>query len=421
MPLVVLYITMCAIPAAAGQANPTIGVPAPVSAVFDDSGGFSALDGAINVAIFEHGDRVYAMVAAWFDNGVQIIDITDPAHPIPVSAVFDDSGGFSALDGTRDVAIFEHGDRVYAMVTASEDDGMQIIDITDPAHPIPVSAVFDDSGGFSALDGVNSLEIFEKGGRMYAITGAWDDDGVQIMDITNPTGADPRPDQLDSIDTGGFYTNLNVTISVTDYQRTVYGANSLIQINVQITNHESLVLMEPNHRNNYRDGETLIFLGGTMPPLSKGTEYRNSFGYGDRSSQWLRGNGADVSAQDCTSEGYWTDIQPAQTGVEKLCFWTPSDFTPDGLFLATYDVIYESTTTDLNDVIIMAQIIPFTTDSAYCGDHPDICNTNGLQTIVSDTYEDPHPPYVSYVPRHLVDGIGPHDSTSDDQPVTDDS
>ena len=233
---------------------------------------------------------------------------------------------------------------------------------------------------------------------MYAITGAWDDDGVQIMDITNPTGADPRPDQLDSINTGGFYTNLNVTISVTDYQRTVYGDNSLIQINAQITNHESLVLMGPNHQNNYRDGETLIFLGGTMPPPSKGTEYRNSFGYGDRSSQWLRGNGADVSAQDCTSEGHWTDIQPAQTGAEKLCFWIPSDFTPDGLFIATYDVIHESTTTDLNDVIIMAQIIPFTTDSAYCGDHPDICNTTGLQAIVSDTYEDPHPPYIIYVP-----------------------
>lgn len=233
---------------------------------------------------------------------------------------------------------------------------------------------------------------------MYAITGAWDDDGVQIMDITNPIGADPRPDQFYSINTGGFYTNLNVTISVTDYQRTVYGDNSLIQINAQITNHESLVLMGSNPQNNYRDGETLIFLGGTMPPLSKGTEYRNSFGYGDRSSQWLRGNGADVSAQDCTSEGFWTDIQPAQTGTEKLCFWTPSDFTPDGLFIATYDVIHESTTTNLNDVIIMAQIIPFTPDSAYCGDHPDICNTNGLQTIVSNTYEDPHPPYVSYVP-----------------------
>ena len=103
--------------------------------------------------------------------------------------------------------------------------------------------VFDGSDGFSALDGVNSLEIFEKGGRMYAITGAWDDDGVQIMDITNPTGVDPNPDQIGSINTGRFYTNLNVTISVTDCQRIVYGDHSLIQINVQITNHEFLVLV----------------------------------------------------------------------------------------------------------------------------------------------------------------------------------
>ena len=372
--------------------------PVPISAVFDNFEGFSALDGAHGVEVFENGGRMYAIVTAGDDDGVQIIDITNPAQPVPVSAVFDNFEGFSALDAANYIEVFEKRGRIYTIVTAWDDDGVQIMDITNPAQPVPVSAVFDESGGFSALDGANDVEVFEKGGRLYAIVTGRDDDGVQIMDITNPIGVDPHPDHLANINTGGFYTNLNVTISVTDYQRTVYGANSLIQINAHITNRESLVLMGPNHQNNYRDGETLIFLGGTIPPLSKGTEYRNSFGYGDRSSQWLRGNGADVSAQDCTSEGYWTDIQPAQTGVEKLCFWTPSDFTPDGLFIATYDVIHESTTTDLNDVIIMAQIIPFTTDSAYCGDHPDICNTNGLQTIVSDTYEDPHPPYVNYVP-----------------------
>ena len=118
----------------------------------------------------------------------------------------------------------------------------------------------------------------------------------------------PPPTSTDLVHSGGFYTNLDATISVMDYHRTEYGHNSLIQITAQITNHEAIVLTKPNHQNNYQDGEVLIFLGGTMPPPSKGTEYRNSFGYGDKSSQWLRGHGADVSIQDCTSEGYWTDI-----------------------------------------------------------------------------------------------------------------
>ena len=219
------------------------------------------------------------------------------------------------------------------------------------------------------------------------------------------------PTSTDLVYSGGFYTNLNATVSVIDYQRAEYGHNSLIQVTTQITNNEALTLTEPNHQNNYEDGEVLIFLGGTMPPPSKGNEYRNSFGYGDKSAQWLRNNGASASTQDCASEGYWTDIHPAETGVEKLCFWVPSNFTPDGLLIATYDVLYGSMATDLNDVIIRAQIIPFTIDSAYCGDHPNICNTGGLQNIASDTYTDPHPPYVTYVDPALIARISQPNAT----------
>lgn len=135
-----------------------------------------------------------------------------------------------------------------------------------------------------------------------------------------------------------------------------------------------------------------------MPPPSKGTEYQDSFGFGDTSYQWLRANGADVSVQDCTLEGYWTDIKPAETGVKRLCFWVPSNFTPDGLFMAIYDVLDGEVTTDLNNAIIRAQTIPFTVDSAYCSDHPDICNVGGLQIIDSSTYTDPHPPHIRYRP-----------------------
>ena len=161
--------------------------PSPVSAVFDGSGGFGALDGAIDVEVFTQGGRTYAIVAASTDDGVQIIDITNPIHPSPVSAVFDGSGGFSALDGAEDVEVFTQGGRTYAIVAAYTDDGVQIIDITNPIHPSPVSAVFDGSGGFGALDGARDAEVFTQGGRTYAIVTAWDDDGVQIMDITPPT------------------------------------------------------------------------------------------------------------------------------------------------------------------------------------------------------------------------------------------
>ena len=284
---------------------------------------------------------------------------------------------------------------MYAVVTGAYESSIQLIDITDPYAPAPVSAAFDGLGGFTALDGAHDVEVFRNGDRMYAVVTAVFDSGVQIIEISQigPPPAMPHP-----ISEGGFYTNLDAVIEVTDYQRTEYGDNSLIQITARITNQEGIIIIEPNHQNNYKDGEVLVFLGGTMPPPSKGTEYRNSFGFGDRSYQWLRVNGADVSGQDCTSEGYWTDIKPAETGVERLCFWVPSNFTPDGLFMAIYDVLDGETTTDLSNVIIRAQIIPFTASSAYCSDHPDICNVGGLQIIDSGTYTDPHPPHISYRP-----------------------
>ena len=85
-------------------------------------------------------------MAAYTDNGVQIMDVTNPAQPYPVSAVFD-GREFTALGGANGVEVFWSGNRTYAVVTASGDDGVQIMDITDPAHPAPVSAAFDGMGG----------------------------------------------------------------------------------------------------------------------------------------------------------------------------------------------------------------------------------------------------------------------------------
>ncbi len=186
----------------AGQPSPIISGPSPTSVVFDGSGGFDALDGANDVDVFEVWDRTYAIVAAWDDGAIQIMDITDPANPVPVSAVFGGLGGFDTLDGANGVEVFGSGNRTYAIVTAARGDAVQIMDITDPANPAPVSAVFDDSGGFDALGGANDVVVFGSGNRTYAIVAAWDDGAIQIMDITDP--ASPAPVSAAFDDSGGF-------------------------------------------------------------------------------------------------------------------------------------------------------------------------------------------------------------------------
>ena len=176
--------------------------PIPVSAVFDDTDGFISLDCPMDVEVFGMDGNTYAAVVAHLE-GVQIMDVTDPSAPIPVSAVFDDTDGFTALSGPRDMEVFGIDGRTYAIVTSNTKDGIQIMDITDPSAPIPVSAVFDDTDGFISLDHPMDVEVFERNGRTYAIVASDHDDGIQIMDITDPSAPIPVSAVFD--DTDGFH------------------------------------------------------------------------------------------------------------------------------------------------------------------------------------------------------------------------
>ena len=61
-------------------------------------------------------------MAAAEDDGVQIIDITDINNPIAASAVIDGQDNFVALDGARDITITTIDSSTYALVAAKADD-----------------------------------------------------------------------------------------------------------------------------------------------------------------------------------------------------------------------------------------------------------------------------------------------------------
>ena len=160
--------------------------PAPISSVFDDTDGFDALGGAVDVAVMDSGGRVYALVAGMHDDGVQIMDITNPREPVPISSVFDDTDGFDALNIPADVAVMVVDGRTYAAVTGWGDNGVQIMDVTNPREPAPVSSVFYEPDGFDALGGLEDITIIDVRSRTFALVASWDAEGVQIIDLTNP-------------------------------------------------------------------------------------------------------------------------------------------------------------------------------------------------------------------------------------------
>ena len=158
--------------------------PAPIAILSDRDDEFIKLRGASGVAIAEISGRTYAVISSDDDNVVQIIDITDPAAPAPVATLTDGDDGFTKLEGASGVAITEISGRTYAVVAAERDNGVQIINMTDPATPTPVATLTDGDDGFTKLRGASGVTITEISGRTYAVVTSWDD-GVQIINMTD--------------------------------------------------------------------------------------------------------------------------------------------------------------------------------------------------------------------------------------------
>jgi len=79
------------------------------------------LNAPYEVDTFVIGSSTYAIVTSAADDGVQIIDISDPTAIVGTDSMTD--GGSLELDGAYGVDTFVIGSSTYAIVTASADDG----------------------------------------------------------------------------------------------------------------------------------------------------------------------------------------------------------------------------------------------------------------------------------------------------------
>ena len=144
------------------------------------------LDGPNGVATTTINGKTYAIVVGQ-DDGIAIIDISTPSSPVYVGEIEDDAD--KELEYGRDVEVATINGRTYAFVAAVDDDGLAIIDITTPSSPAYVGEFEDDSnkGGCTAsqvcLDGARGVVITTIGGVTYAVVTAYDDDGIEIIRV----------------------------------------------------------------------------------------------------------------------------------------------------------------------------------------------------------------------------------------------
>ncbi|MBD3312656.1 hypothetical protein GF352_04360 [archaeon] len=127
-----------------------------------DRGGYPSS----GIGVFVSGD--YAYIANSIE-GMDIVDISDPANPVSIS-----NTDLETFD------VFVSGDYAYI---ASFDEGLFIVDVSDPFNPAVVSQVPGLFGG--ALGG--SREVFVNNGKAYV---ADSDNGLGIIDVSDPINPD---------------------------------------------------------------------------------------------------------------------------------------------------------------------------------------------------------------------------------------
>ena len=143
----------------------------------------------MGVATTNIAGRTYAIVGALVDDGIQIIDVSDPNNPVAVARLGD--GGNTELDGAGHLSAFKMNGRTYAFVGVSSGDGIQLIDITVPYNPIPTINLMVEDDVTLMLDGAREPKIFKVDGRTYALVSAFTDDGIQIVRLLTETERPP--------------------------------------------------------------------------------------------------------------------------------------------------------------------------------------------------------------------------------------
>ena len=190
--------------------------------IVDGEGGFDRLKGANSITIVTISDKTYALVSGTTDNGVQIIDITDPLNPFAViSFGAGDTGSngaiFTALSAPFDVTTIAIDGRTYALVSSAISHGVQIVGITDPADPIAVASVRNGSE-FPELLGSRSATTVVIGENIYALVAGYFDHGVQIIDISDPASPTAVTHMSDSTDDDPTdYVTLSLPTFVTTF------------------------------------------------------------------------------------------------------------------------------------------------------------------------------------------------------------
>ena len=141
------------------------------------------LNGAWGITTFKSGSDTYAAVAASEDDGVQILNVTDPSDITAISSIDDDNT--RRLEGAKGITTFESRGNTYAAVASSVNDGVEILDVSNPSNITSTGRIGND--GSLELDGASGITSFKLDSDTYVAVTATAENGVQILNVNYPS------------------------------------------------------------------------------------------------------------------------------------------------------------------------------------------------------------------------------------------
>jgi len=186
---------------------------------------FAELDGAREIALFTIGSSTYVIVVAYNDDGFEIIDISNPSSPTSAGSCDDDSScSATRLNGVTDVAVTTIGGKVYAVTIAFLDDALSIFDISTPSSPTQVSKM--DGSSSKKLKDSYGVAIAEFDGKTYAVVTSSTQDSIALVDISTPASPVYKDHILDS--DGTHKLNYTVSVAIATIGGTTYAVTTAV-------------------------------------------------------------------------------------------------------------------------------------------------------------------------------------------------
>ena len=134
------------------------------------------------ISTFSIGDAAYAMIASQTGSWVSILNITEPANPTHLTVL--ENGANYDLNSPRHIAIIDADGSTFAVITSRTTGTVTILNMDNPEMPVQIHAIKD--GIDLALSSATGIELVQINTRTYALVVSNNDHAMQIIDITHP-------------------------------------------------------------------------------------------------------------------------------------------------------------------------------------------------------------------------------------------